>query len=551
MNKVSSSVLAVGTLLAFALPLATSALVAGSTISGTVYNDRLGDGHAGVPAVSSGLSGWTVTATASGAGATYSVVTGSDGTYNMLGVADGTYNVCETLQTGWTPSWPGIRAAIDCYSVVISSTSGDGPTTYTTSANNNFGNWYAPVVSGISFTDTNDNQSFDAGDATSSGWLITATPIDGSGATDITRTVKTTNTDATTGYSFTFDPTQFGDWRISETPQEGWVQTLPNGDPNTTYIFTAVSSSTVSGDNFGNWQAPRALVMKWSDLNNNGIRDSGEPALANWPFAVAIETSDEDESPVSLSVRAVGTTDSSGQVYITLPSGAREFYILEGKQSGWTRTYPTGASAFGSSTPTVAFDTGLGLPVGFTLDTGTYFRVTIPSGTSGVVVSTGTPGGFEAPLSPIQFGNFATPAPTPPSGGGNGPIAGSLGTSGGAVLGASTTTVPTTITPAPSPTVSTSCSALLTSYMRYGKKNDSAQVTLLQQFLKNHGYTVNVTGTFDLATLAAVKAFQKDHLADVLSPWGITDPTGYVYKTTLYEINKIACPTLGATAPQV
>jgi hypothetical protein len=133
-------------------------------------------------------------------------------------------------------------------------------------------------------------------------------------------------------------------------------------------------------------------------------------------------------------------------------------------------------------------------------------------------------------------------------GGGGGPPVGLFGISfnsshSGKVLGASTSTIPST--------TSISCSALLTSYMRIGMKNNSSQVTLLQIFLKTQGYAVSVTGVFDSATLAGVNQFQIDHAADVLAPWGITQATGFVYETTLHEINKLSCPTYVVALPKL
>lgn len=151
----------------------------------------------------------------------------------------------------------------------------------------------------------------------------------------------------------------------------------------------------------------------------------------------------------------------------------------------------------------------------------------------------------------------AAPVVTPQvpqgSGGGGGPPSGSFGVvnsqpSLGRVLGAASSTVPTLGVDSTTPL---SCSALLTTYMRMGKKNDPTQVMRLQQFLKDHGYNVSVTGYFGPITRAAVMKFQQDHANDILAPWGIKDPTGYVYKTTLFEINKVACPTLNAEAPQI
>ncbi|HUO55814.1 MAG TPA: peptidoglycan-binding domain-containing protein [Candidatus Paceibacterota bacterium] len=111
----------------------------------------------------------------------------------------------------------------------------------------------------------------------------------------------------------------------------------------------------------------------------------------------------------------------------------------------------------------------------------------------------------------------------------------------GKVLGASTSTTATS-TPA-------ACKALLTQYMREGKANDPAQVTLLQTFLSSNGFTVPISGFFGPLTTTEVKAFQSAYAAEILAPWGITQPTGYVYKTTLHEINKLACPTLTVPFP--
>ena len=37
------------------------------------------------------------------------------------------------------------------------------------------------------------------------------------------------------------------------------------------------------------------------------------------------------------------------------------------------------------------------------------------------------------------------------------------------------------------------------------------------------------------------KRFQIKHRTSILDPWDETEPTGYVYRTTLKEINKVYC----------
>jgi hypothetical protein len=109
------------------------------------------------------------------------------------------------------------------------------------------------------------------------------------------------------------------------------------------------------------------------------------------------------------------------------------------------------------------------------------------------------------------------------------------GTSEGDVLGAST------------------CSAIIDSYIGLsGITADPAAVKVLQAFLnKELGLTLEVNGEYDAATIEAVKAFQAKYSLDVLSPWGINDATGIVYKTTQRMINKIACPTLDIPMPEL
>ncbi|HRZ30434.1 MAG TPA: hypothetical protein P5274_02085 [Candidatus Paceibacterota bacterium] len=114
-----------------------------------------------------------------------------------------------------------------------------------------------------------------------------------------------------------------------------------------------------------------------------------------------------------------------------------------------------------------------------------------------------------------------TPPVNPPGGGGGG------GSSGGYVLAQQTYT----------------CGILLHKFIKYGQANDRLEVIKLQIFLRVfEGFTnLKVTGIYDLPTYRAVEIFQKRYTQDVLSPWGITDSTGYVFITTRLAINNIFC----------
>jgi hypothetical protein len=89
----------------------------------------------------------------------------------------------------------------------------------------------------------------------------------------------------------------------------------------------------------------------------------------------------------------------------------------------------------------------------------------------------------------------------------------------------------------------------LTKFIKPGADNDFEQVVRLQAFLKVfEGANVDVNGTYDAASIAAVHAFQSKYVADILAPWEINHSTGYVYLTTRKKINEIYCDR-GQTFP--
>jgi len=92
-------------------------------------------------------------------------------------------------------------------------------------------------------------------------------------------------------------------------------------------------------------------------------------------------------------------------------------------------------------------------------------------------------------------------------------------------------------------TTSTSSTCpLITDYLQIGGSNNPEQVKKLQAFLKvNEKLDVDVNGLFDTKTEAAVKAFQKKYMNDILGPWGATKASGIVHITTLKKINELAC----------
>jgi len=96
----------------------------------------------------------------------------------------------------------------------------------------------------------------------------------------------------------------------------------------------------------------------------------------------------------------------------------------------------------------------------------------------------------------------------------------------------------------------TSCGIYVEKYLRVGYNNNVEAVKKVQIFLNNYmNAGLVVDGIYGLRTEAAVKAFQFAHKDKILTPWGISAPTGIFYITTQIEVNNIMCPTLNIPIP--
>jgi len=147
--------------------------------------------------------------------------------------------------------------------------------------------------------------------------------------------------------------------------------------------------------------------------------------------------------------------------------------------------------------------------------------------------------------------NDETNTTTTSSGGENN--SGSSGNSSGGgrrkatVFASSTTTQSTGIvlgvaTDTPPVGPNESCDKYLTAFIKSGAKNDENQVRRLQYVLRDfEGAKIAVNGVYDAPTLAAVHAFQMKYAADILTPWGITESTGFTYLTTRKKVNEVYC----------
>lgn len=120
-------------------------------------------------------------------------------------------------------------------------------------------------------------------------------------------------------------------------------------------------------------------------------------------------------------------------------------------------------------------------------------------------------------------------------GGGGGSTSGGGGGNGGG--GGSRRQLPTATVSLPA-----KCQPFLLKFIKFGQPNDPWEVRKLQSFLRVfEDFELAITGIYDQPTYEAVRIFQRRYGEDILNPWGISEPTGYVYITTMLTINRIYC----------
>lgn len=124
-------------------------------------------------------------------------------------------------------------------------------------------------------------------------------------------------------------------------------------------------------------------------------------------------------------------------------------------------------------------------------------------------------------------------APSNGGGGNNNGGGGSSGGGGGGGGGGGTVLGTTT---------AAACEQYISTFMRRGQVNDPEQVKRVQGILKMfEDADLEETGEYDEKSEAAIKAFQLKYADEVLTPWGIQQPTGYVFLTTRKKLNEVYC----------
>ncbi|MCY7382552.1 MAG: hypothetical protein LH628_08250 [Microcoleus sp. CAN_BIN18] len=220
-----------------------------------------------------------------------------------------------------------------------------GPVSYTINpvsntpiTGQNFGNFQFGKISGFKYNDRNKNGTKEATEPVLAGWTIYS-DANGNGVKDPTEVSAVT--DVAGKYEFTNLP--FGNYNIREVLQPGWIQTAPVANAATPTISSALTISLTSGldsqnNNFGNFfESSTISGQKFSDLNQNKIKDAGEVGLPNWQIFI-------DSNPVN-GVFDQGElttiTDTNGNYTLTeVPAGTYKVREVQQQDSIPTTALP-------------------------------------------------------------------------------------------------------------------------------------------------------------------------------------------------------------------
>lgn len=221
------------------------------SISGEKYNDVNGNGIKDPE--DTGLKDWTITLTKPD-GTTLTTTTDPSGNYNFGGLTAGTYTVSETMPAGWIQTAPAVSETGSATHTVTISTSGQNE------INKDFGNFKLGTVSGMKFQDLNANGKLDKdlGEGGLQGWQIN---IQGTDTITGKQVSESTTTDVNGNYQFL--GLTAGTYTITETPQDGWVETVPSQN---SISVTITSGSDVANQNFGNFHKGKITGGGWISI---------------------------------------------------------------------------------------------------------------------------------------------------------------------------------------------------------------------------------------------------------------------------------------------
>ena len=209
------------------------------------------------------------------------------------------------------------------------------------------------IVTGVVWSDANNNALFDATEAGLANWTVFI-DLNSNGVLDTYE--PTTRTDASGSYAFEFYTP--GTFTIGMVVEPDYTQTYPPAPG--TQTTTVGSGQTVSDVNFGARPGkPQSAGVVWNDLNANGRRDAGEPGIPNVWVYVDLDGDRRLDLPEPKAVSALDGTYS-----LTFSQPGTYYVRTSPTTAGWVQTFPGGAEqghriVVGQATLNVNFNFGL------------------------------------------------------------------------------------------------------------------------------------------------------------------------------------------------
>ena len=250
-----------------------------------------------------GLINWNMTLTPGG----ISQLTDIDGETIFADLAaESSYTVTETLQAGWVNTTALAQGG---------TMPADGSDAFLY-----FGNYEEGTITAYKFEDLNGDGIENGSDAPLSGWTMTLKQ----GAVVIDS--DTTNASG----EVVFSNLAPGDYTVYETLKTDWVNTTgnhPGGE-----AVTGLQSGDSERVEFGNCEEGSITVIKFNDLDGDGVKDAGEPLLNGWDMTV-------NGSTQTTGSNGLGTT-----IFTGLAPG--NYTVTETLKAGWAKTYevPSGGA---------------------------------------------------------------------------------------------------------------------------------------------------------------------------------------------------------------
>jgi protocatechuate 3,4-dioxygenase beta subunit len=267
------------------------------------------------------------------------------------------------------------------------------------STNNNFGEIKPSSLAGFVYYDANNNGVKDPGEPGIGGTTITLT-----GTNDIGASIHQTTLTAADG-SYAFSGLRPGTYTLTETQPAGYLDGKDSigsqggvaGSDTFSNIVLVPGTSGVN-NNFGELKNGSLSGFVYYDVNNNGLKEPGEPGLGG--AIVTLTGVDDQNQPVNLTRQ---TAADGSYTFANLRPGT--YTITQGEPVGWL----DGKDSVGSEGGIVGNDVISGIPLAANVNGVNYnFGELQPASLSGFVYFDANNNGVKEPGEPGIAGSTVT-----------------------------------------------------------------------------------------------------------------------------------------------